>query len=147
MVPISRFYGEPADGDITIENQTHQFFVEHALSSAWQVRAGMQYRHATLNGYASEGHAYNGGTASVDNTGLLWRRLRYRDYRSEDWSSQINVLGKLTINGFEHDLVLGAEAFRFDIDQFAIRDWNSSLPAVSLATGASPLAMPTSTVS
>ena len=117
VVPISRFYGEPADGDITIENQTHQFFVEHALSSAWQVRAGMQYRHATLNGYASEGHAYNGGTASVDNTGLLWRRLRYRDYRSEDWSSQINVLGKLTIGGFEHNLVLGAEAFRFDIDQ------------------------------
>ena len=117
VVPISRFYGEPADGDITIENQTHQFFVEHALSSAWQVRAGMQYRHATLNGYASEGHAYNGGTPSVDNTGLLWRRLRYRDYRSEDWSSQINVLGKLTIGGFEHNLVLGAEAFRFDIAQ------------------------------
>ena len=117
VVPVSRFYGEPADGDIAIENQTHQFFVEHALSSAWQVRAGVQYRHGTLNGYASEGHAYNGGTASVDNTGLLWRRRRYRDYHSEDWSSQINVLGKPTIGGFEHNLVLGAEAFRFDIDQ------------------------------
>lgn len=117
VVPISRFYGEPADGDITLENQTHQLFVEHALSSDWRVRAGMQYRQGTMKGYASEGQAYGGGTASVDNTGLLWRRLRYRDFRSEDLSSQIDVLGKLTIGGFEHDLVLGAEAFRFDIDQ------------------------------
>ena len=117
VVPISRFYGEPADDDITIKNQTHQFFVEHVLSSTWQVHAGMQYRHATLNGDASEGHAYNGGTESVDNTGLLWRRRRYRDSRSEDWSLQINVLRKLTVSGFEHELVLGAEVFRFDIDQ------------------------------
>lgn len=117
VVPISRFFGEPADGDITLENQAHQLFVEHALSSAWQVRAGMQYRQGTMKGYASEGQAYGGGTASVDNTGLLWRRLRYRDFRSEDLSSQIDVLGKLAIGGFEHDLVIGAEAFRFDIDQ------------------------------
>lgn len=117
VVPISRFYGEPANGDITLENQTHQLFVEHALSSVWQVRAGLQFRHGTMEGYASEGQAYGGGTASVDNTGLLWRRLRYRDFRSEDLSSQIDVLGKLSIGGFEHDLVLGAEAFRFDIDQ------------------------------
>ena len=117
VVPISRFFGEPADGDITLENQTHQLFVEHTLSSAWQVRAGMQYRQGTMKGYASEGHAYGGGTASVDNTGLLWRRLRHRDFRSEDLSSQVDVLGKLNIGGFEHDLVLGAEAFRFDIDQ------------------------------
>ncbi len=117
VVPISRFYGEPADGDITIKNQTHQFFVEHVLSSAWQVRAGLQYRYTSLNGYASEGQAAGAGTVSVDTTGLLWRRLRFRDYRSDDWSSQINVLGKLTIGGFEHSLVLGTEAFRFEIDQ------------------------------
>jgi len=118
VVPISRFFGEPADGDITIENQTHQLFMEHTVSPAWQMRAGVQYHQGTMNGYASEGQAYSGGTASVDNTGLLWRRLRYRDYSSKDWSSQVDVLGKLNIGGFEHNLVLGAEAFRFDIDQF-----------------------------
>ncbi len=117
VVPMSRFYGEPADGDITLNNQTHQLFVEHVLSPDWQVRAGLQYRKGTMEGYASEGHAYGGGTASVDNNGLLWRRLRYRDFHSEDLSSQIDVLGKLKTGDFEHDLVLGAEAFRFDIDQ------------------------------
>lgn len=149
VVPVSRFYGEPADGDITIENQTHQFFVEHALSPAWQVRAGMQYRHATMNGYASEGHAYNGGTASVDNTGLLWRRRRYRDYRSEDWSSQINVLGKLTIGGFKHDLVFGAEAFRFDIGQLLKQQPRAQWPTygINIYTPVYGQARPNSTIS
>jgi len=132
VVPISRFFGEPADGDITIENQTHQFFVEHALSSALQVRAGLQYRHATLNGYASEGQAPGGGTASVNNTGLLWRRLRYRDYHSADWSSQINMLGKLTLGDLQHDLVLGTEAFRFNIDQLLKQQPSAQWPTYGI---------------
>lgn len=132
VVPISRFFGEPADGDITLENQTHQLFLEHTFSPAWQLRAGMQYRQGTMNGYASEGHAYGGGTASVDNTGLLWRRLRYRDFSSKDWSSQVDVLGKLNIGGFEHNLVLGAEAFRFDIDQLLTQQPSAQWPTYGI---------------
>lgn len=126
VVPISRFYGEPADGDITLENQTHQLFVEHAFSPAWQVRAGLQYRKGTMEGYASEGHAYGRGTESVDNNGLLWRRLRYRDFHSEDLSSQIDVLGKLKTGSIEHDLVFGTEAFRFNIDQLLKQQPNNN---------------------
>lgn len=33
-----RFYGEPADGDIMVDNQTHQFFVDHALGADWTLR-------------------------------------------------------------------------------------------------------------
>jgi iron complex outermembrane receptor protein len=117
VVPISRFFGEPADGDTTIDNQTHQLLLEHALSSDWQARAGVQYRRGTMEGTASEGHAYGGGTASVDTTGLLWRRLRYRDFASEDLAMQLDLVGKLRTGSIEHDVVVGAEAFRFTTDQ------------------------------
>ena len=120
-VPISRFYGEPADGDITIDNQTHQLFLEQALAPDWQLRAGLQYKRGTLEGLASEPHQYGPGftncSTSWETTGLLCRRLRERDFASHETSMQVDVLGKLDTAGLKHDLLLGMEAARYTIDQ------------------------------
>lgn len=119
LVPISRFYGEPSDGDITIDNQTHQLFVEHALGENWQLRGGLQYKRGTLEGLASEGHQYGPAPCqtSVDTQGWLCRRLRQRDFASHETAVQADLIGKVRTGTFEHELLIGAEAARFTMDQ------------------------------
>ncbi len=118
-VPTSRFYGEPGDGDITIDNHTHQLFLEHALASDWQLRAGLQYKRGTLDGLASEGH--HSGDARcpdlVEQEGELCRRLRQRDFASRETSAQFDLSGRLFTAGLKHELLLGVEAARYRIDQ------------------------------
>jgi iron complex outermembrane receptor protein len=118
-VPASRFYGEPGDGDITIVNQTHQWFLEQALSADWQLRGALQHKRGTLQGRASEGH--QGGPApcpgSVDTQGWLCRRLRERDFASHETTLQLDLAGRMRTGTVEHELLLGAEALRFSLDQ------------------------------
>lgn len=119
VVPVSRFYGEPDDGDITIVNGTHQWFIEHFVSSQWTVRAGVQYKHGTLRGLASEGHAFGPAPCqtSVEKRDTLCRRLRNRDFSSRETSAQLDITGTVNIAGFEHKLLAGLEASRFSMDQ------------------------------
>lgn len=118
-VPTSRFYGEPGDGDITVDNQTHQFFLEQTLSADWSLRAGLQYKRNTLAGLASESHQYGPSPCqtSVEASGWLCRRLIRRDFRSDDTTVQLDLNGRLTTGAFQHELLVGAEVSRFDMDQ------------------------------
>jgi len=118
-VPVSRFYGEPGDGDITLVNQTHQGFIEHALSPEWLLRGGLQFKRGTLRGLASEGHPYGPSPCpgSVEAEGWLCRRLRQRDFASHETALQLEATGRLAAAGFEHELLLGAQAARYTMDQ------------------------------
>lgn len=116
-VPISRFYGEPGDGDITIDNQTHQLFLDHALSRDWELRAGLQHKRGTLAGRATEPHQYGPGSlgcaTSMDTRDWLCRRVRERDYASQETSAQVEAHGRIVTGALRHDLLVGAEAARF----------------------------------
>lgn len=122
-VPVSRFYGEPGDGDITLVNQTHQGFLEHALSPDWALRGGLQVKRGTLQGLASEGHVFapDPCPGSVETAGRLCRRLRQRDFASRETAVQAEVLGRLTVAGFEHELLLGAQAARYTMEQLLLQ--------------------------
>jgi iron complex outermembrane receptor protein len=125
-VPPSRFYGEPGDGDNTIDNQTHQLFLNHALgagggSSDWELRAGLQHKRGSLSGRATEVHMYGPGflgcATSMDQRDWFCRRVRDRDFTSLETSLLLEAYGRFATGALKHELIVGAEAARFSQDR------------------------------
>jgi iron complex outermembrane receptor protein len=120
---ISRetFLGEPGDGDITIDNKTHQLTLEHEFTSDWKAKAGLAYRTTDLAGYSTEVRPSNpllfvpAGSRNVN------RERRYRNYDSEDVSFQGEVHGKLTTGSIKHELLAGLDSYRFTLDSVMMR--------------------------
>jgi len=48
LVPRERFLGEPGDGVVTLQNQTHQVVVQHQVNENWRARAGLSFRYNTF---------------------------------------------------------------------------------------------------
>lgn len=114
-VPRERFLGEPADGDITVDNQTHQLVLEHHWSSDWRSRAGLSYREGTMKGFSTE------ATSLQPDGRTLWRQRRYRDYSSDDVALQVELGGRVRSGDLEHELLAGVETYRFKFDQRMLR--------------------------
>jgi iron complex outermembrane recepter protein len=114
-VPRSRFLGEPADGDVTVKNQTHQFILSQEWNADWRSRFGLSYRETSLNGFSTEATAL-----SADKT-TLTRQRRFRDYDSDDIALQAELQGHLKTAAIEHELLLGVESFRFNMDSLMLR--------------------------
>lgn len=116
IIPRERFLGEPADGDVEVENQTHQFILEHALNLEWSARMGLSYKQGSVEGFSTEPQS------SVRPDGrTLWRQRRFRDYTSEDLTLQGEVIGRFQTGEIGHELVVGAETYRMDFDQRMLR--------------------------
>lgn len=115
-VPRSRFLGEPADGDIRIDNQTHQVALEHMFDSRWSTRIGLSYKEGKLKGYSTEAQP-----ALQPDERTLRRQRRYRDYASDDVTLQAELIGRLQAGAVAHELLAGMETFRFDFDQRMLR--------------------------
>lgn len=113
-IPRSRFLGEPADGKVTVENQTHQFILSHEWSSDWRSRLGLSYRETSVTGFSTEATA-------LQANGTLTRQRRYRDFASDDVALQAELQGKLRTGAVEHELLLGLESFRFEMDSLMLR--------------------------
>ncbi|MDH6165463.1 iron complex outermembrane receptor protein [Variovorax boronicumulans] len=113
-IPRSRFLGEPADGDVTVKNQTHQFILSHEWSSTWRSRVGLSYRETSMEGFSTE-------PTALQANGNLTRQRRYRDFSSNDIALQAELQGTVTTGGIEHELLFGAETFRFDMDSLMLR--------------------------
>ncbi|MDQ0003901.1 iron complex outermembrane receptor protein [Variovorax boronicumulans] len=113
-VPRNRFFGEPADGDVTVKNQTHQFILSHEWNSAWRSRVGVSYRETSVNGFATEPTALRAD-------GSLTRQRRFRDFSSNDIALQAELQGNVKTGGIEHELLFGVESFRFDMDTLMLR--------------------------
>lgn len=107
-VPRSRFLGEPNDGDIRIDTQSHQVSVEHQFSDDWKGRVALAYRGGSLDGVATEASALQADGHT------LWRQRRYRDFASDDLSLQADVTGKFATGPIGHELLLGADTYRFN---------------------------------
>ncbi|KQP22932.1 TonB-dependent siderophore receptor [Pseudorhodoferax sp. Leaf267] len=113
-IPRSRFLGEPADGDVTVTNQTHQLILSHEWNAAWRSRFGLSYRDTGIEGYSTEASALRAD-------GTLTRQRRFRDYSSDDIAVQAELQGVVATGAVEHELLLGVEAFRFEMDTLALR--------------------------
>ncbi|MGJ7610096.1 TonB-dependent siderophore receptor [Variovorax sp. GB4R4] len=114
-VPRSRFLGEPADGRMTVDNQTHQLVLTHEWNTRWRSRVGVSYRETTLEGFSTEPTALRADNAT------LTRQRRYRDFASNDVALQAEVQGRFDTGAAEHELLLGMESFRFHMDSLMLR--------------------------
>lgn len=110
VVPRERFLGEPADGDVTVTNQTHQFVLAHDWNDHWRSRAALSYRGTSIQGFSTE------PTALQADGRTLTRQRRERDYDSHDVALQAELQGRLRAGGVQHDVLLGVESFRFRMD-------------------------------
>lgn len=115
LVPNSRFLGEPGDGNITLKSFGQQLFIRHELNSDWSLQSGLSYRDSSLQGLSSELNDIlaDGRTAR--------RQHRYRDYSSTDASGRIELLGKLRTGSLTHNVLGGADFYRFDDARTVLR--------------------------
>ena len=113
-IPRNRFLGEPADGKVTVENQTHQFILSHEWNPTWRSRFGLSYRETSVNGFSTEATA-------LQANGSLTRQRRFRDFESDDIALQAELQGNLKAGAIEHELLLGLESFRFNMDSLMLR--------------------------
>ncbi|GKT26400.1 TonB-dependent siderophore receptor [Acidovorax sp. SUPP3334] len=113
-IPRSRFLGEPGDGDITLENQTHQLILSHEWMPQWRSRLGLSYRETSVQGFSTEASA-------LQPNGLLSRQRRFRDFASDDIALQAEVQGTVETGGIAHELLFGMESFKFHMDTLMLR--------------------------
>ncbi|WP_354687046.1 TonB-dependent siderophore receptor [Cupriavidus necator] len=106
-IPRSRFLGEPGDGDMRLDSQSHQLSVEHQFSEQWKGRLALSYRGGALTGHSTEASALGADGRTLS------RSRRYRDFQSDDISLQASVTGKFSTGPVGHELLMGVDAYRF----------------------------------
>ncbi|WP_077237914.1 TonB-dependent siderophore receptor [Herbaspirillum sp. VT-16-41] len=115
VLPVSRFLGEPRDGDIKMENRNHLLTLEHRLDDNWHVRTGVFHKDGSLDGFSTEASALQADNAT------LRRQRRYRDYSWHDTSLQAELGGKLQTGGIGHEVLVGTEIDWLTLDQRMLR--------------------------
>jgi iron complex outermembrane receptor protein len=113
-IPRTRFLGEPADGDVRVDNRTHQLILSHLWASGWTGRLGLSQRSTGIHGYSTEATA-------LQASGLLTRQRRLRDYDSDDLALQAELQGRVETGSLSHELLFGVERFRFEMDTRMLR--------------------------
>lgn len=111
----SRFLGEPGDGDITIDNRSHQLVLDHGFGEVWSARLAASQRSTSLRGFSTEP-----GSVQAD-ARTLWRQRRWRDFGSDDRALQGELQGRFDRGRLRHDLLFGVEGYRFSLDQTMLR--------------------------
>ncbi len=147
-IPRDRFLGEPDDGDIAIDNKTHNLNVEHEFSNNWKAKVGLAYRTTNLEGFSSEVSPRTTGAVRWTNLGIpvIERERRYRDYASNDLSFQGEVHGKFYTGSSKHELLVGVDNYHFELDQLMKRGRSSTnygLNIYSPVYGKTPIALNT----
>ncbi len=115
VLPVSRFLGEPNDGDIKMQNQNHLLTLEQRLNENWHLRTGIFHKEGSLDGYSTEASSLRADNAT------LWRQRRYRDYSWHDTSLQAEIGGKFDTAGIGHEVLVGAEVDWLTLDQRMLR--------------------------
>jgi len=113
-IPVNRFLGEPADGDVTVQNQTQQLILSHEFNPQWRGRLGLSYRETAITGFSTE------PTALAAN-GDLSRQRRFRDYDSDDVALQAELQGQVRTGAIAHELLFGIESYRFEMSTLMLR--------------------------
>jgi iron complex outermembrane receptor protein len=108
LIPNSRFLGEPDDGPIEVKSLGHQVFVEHEFNEKWKLQTGVSYRDSSLIGFSTEANNL------LADGRTLRRQRRYRDFSATDKSGRIELVGKFDTGPVTHNVLFGADAYRFD---------------------------------
>ncbi|WP_415636862.1 TonB-dependent siderophore receptor, partial [Pseudoalteromonas distincta] len=114
-VPSSRYLGNPNDGDTQVYSRGHQITLNHDINDEWSLVVGANYRSSTLTGFSSDAELSPSRQSLFDDGRTLTRQQRYRDYEVEDTSVKFEVSGSLDTAGITHHLLIGADAYKYDL--------------------------------
>lgn len=115
LIPESRFLGEPGDGPIEADVLGHQLEYIHDFDDNWSILFGANFRDTSMEGFATE----TGFGGVID--GEVNRFRRYRDFDAKYQVFRTEVSGNLEFGGFEHRLIMGVDADKFENDQVILR--------------------------
>ncbi|TMP06171.1 TonB-dependent siderophore receptor [Pseudoalteromonas sp. S3178] len=115
LIPESRFLGEPGDGPIEADVLGHQLEYIHDFDDNWSILFGANYRDTSMEGFATE----TGFGGVID--GEVNRFRRYRDFDAKYQVFRTELSGNLEFGGFEHRLIMGVDADKFENDQVILR--------------------------
>ncbi|WP_394497327.1 TonB-dependent siderophore receptor [Shewanella sp. ENK2] len=121
----SNFYGEPADGPVEINALGHQLQLQHDLAGDWAINAGLSYRTSSFEGSATEPRWYD-----ADGNYIV-RQHRYRDFDAEDLSGRFEFSGSADLFGLQHNLLIGADAYEYELERLILRYRHNTAPAGS----------------
>jgi iron complex outermembrane receptor protein len=115
LVPNTRFLGEPGDGPTVVKSLGHQVFVEHEFNEQWKLQSGLSYRDSSLKGFSTEANNL------LADGRTLRRQRRFRDFGAIDVSGRVELLGKFNTGPVTHNVLFGADAYRFDDRRVQLR--------------------------
>jgi iron complex outermembrane receptor protein len=115
LVPNTRFLGEPGDGPTVVKSLGHQVFVEHEFNEQWKLQSGLSYRDSSLKGFSTEANNL------LADGRTLRRQRRFRDFGAIDVSGRVELLGKFNTGPVTHNVLVGADAYRFDDRRVQLR--------------------------
>lgn len=105
-LPRERFLGEPNDGLMMQRTAQHQGTLTVDLAQGLALEAGLQYRDGRFRGQSTHNSALFGTQ--------LRRQLRIHDYDWQDLSGRLELSANASLLGFDHQLRLGGDAYRYD---------------------------------
>lgn len=116
-VPRSRYLGEPGDGATEVRAIGHQLSLEQQLNSEWRMSLGYSNRRSWLDGFSSDTELSPSRQSLYDDGETLTRQRRLRDYQTADHSFRAELSGSAMTGNIEHNLLLGADGYRYRLDQ------------------------------
>lgn len=117
LVPSSRFLGEPNDGPMHIEALGHQGVLQHEFNNGWSLLTGFGYRDSSFKGFSSDAELAAARQRLLVDGRTLSRQRRYRDYSATDLSGRVELTGSFDTGSLVHHILLGADAYDFELDQ------------------------------
>jgi len=121
IVPQSRFLGNPADGPIKVEVLGHQAQYQHDFSDDWTLMLGAGYKDTTFEGYSSDPELVEGRQQLYTDGRTLTRQRRYRDYSTTHMVFRGEISGKVETGSIIHNIRIGADWDRFEIETYQSR--------------------------
>ncbi len=121
VVPISRFLGEPGDGPNKIDVLGHQAQLQHDFSDSWHALLGLGYRDTSFKGFSSDAELAAGRQTLAGTGNLLSRQRRLRDYDTTNSTVRGEVSGEFKTGPLTHNLIIGADRDRFEVDTVQLR--------------------------
>jgi len=120
VVPIKHFYGDPTDYGIANRTGLVQAGLEHSFNADWTLRLAAQYFRGHMEGM------YSYPSAPLDSDPERVRRSSIeRDWHWYDNHYQLDLQGKFSLFGWQHQTLLGAE-----YEKYRNNSWQAFGPAV-----------------
>jgi len=121
LIPNSRFLGNPNDGPIEVEVLGHQLQFQHDFSDDWTLLIGGGYKDTTFVGFSADPELVRGRQTLFVNGRTLARQRRFRDYDTSHSVIRAEISGTFNTGSIVHNLRLGGDWDRFDINTFQTR--------------------------